>query len=149
MAFGYVDFFVSKLMKVKPFLHFFLASSLAHAGLLRPLPLFPGDETSPDYELLVDGQPVPVAFGEFHGGVSFHYASFEIGEPPSRKTPWTVYHAAGYQTTVFPSETKTDWHRLGVYDLNAESWVRLVDPHYQLTDGPVVADAVRFVRTRP
>jgi hypothetical protein len=59
-----------------------------------------------------------------------------------------VHHAAGYKTTVFPSDTTTGWHSLGVHDLNASSWVRLVDPHYQITDGPVIADAVRFVRAK-
>lgn len=64
----------------------------------------------------------------------------------SSKTPWTVHHADGYNTIVFAADTETGWHSLGVFDLNATSWVRLVDPHYRISDGPVVADAVRFIR---
>jgi len=45
------------------------------------MPLLPGDERSADYEVLVDGKSVPVAFGEFNGGKSFHHASFEIDGP--------------------------------------------------------------------
>lgn len=64
----------------------------------------------------------------------------------SSKTPWTVHHVDGYATTVFAADTETGWHSLGAFDLNATSWVRLVDPHYAISDGPVVADAVRFIR---
>jgi hypothetical protein len=64
----------------------------------------------------------------------------------SSKTPWTVHHAEGYSTKVFPNDTTTGWHSLGTFELKPASWVRLVDPHYQISDGPVIADAVRFVR---
>jgi hypothetical protein len=61
-----------------------------------------------------------------------------------KKTPWTVFHKGGYRTRVFPRETKAGWQPLGQFDLDASSWVRLVDPHYQISDGEAVADAVRF-----
>ncbi len=66
----------------------------------------------------------------------------------SSKTPWTVHHADGYETTVFGPGAEPGWQSLGVFELNATSWVRLVDPHYQITDGAVIADAVRFVRVK-
>jgi len=62
------------------------------------------------------------------------------------RTPWTVHHTSGYQTTTFPADTAAGWHALGVFELDGSSWVRLVDPHYRISDGPVIADAVRFVR---
>jgi len=66
----------------------------------------------------------------------------------SSKTPWTVHHTEGYKTTVFPADTETGWHRLGEFELDGTSWVRLVDSHYPISDGPVIADAVRFVRVQ-
>lgn len=77
--------------------------------------------------------------------ISIHWVPVEgIGA----KTPWTVFHKGGYQTKVFGRETKAGWQTLGEFDLDAASWVRLADPHYQISDGPVVADAVRFRRVR-
>jgi hypothetical protein len=66
----------------------------------------------------------------------------------SSRTPWTVHHATGYDTTIFNADTKAGWHSLGVFELNSSSWVRLVDPHYQISDGPVIADAVRFIQQK-
>ena len=64
--------------KIHFYILFLCTSALCHGGLVRALPLLPGDELSPDYELLVDGKAVPVAFGSFNGGKDFHHASFEI-----------------------------------------------------------------------
>ena len=66
----------------------------------------------------------------------------------SSLTPWTVHHTDGYDTTVFPDDTETGWHPLGTFELDGSSWVRLVDPHYRISDGKVIADAVRFVRVK-
>ena len=63
---------------MKSILLLLITSPLLHAGLVRALPLLPGDAASPDYEVRVDGKPVPVAFGEFNGGHSFQHAGFEI-----------------------------------------------------------------------
>ncbi|MBX3435527.1 MAG: hypothetical protein KF847_19595 [Pirellulales bacterium] len=64
------------------------------------------------------------------------------------KAPWTVHHQDGYSTTVLNQNDSPGWKRLGVHQFSGDSWVRLADPHYQISDGPVVADAVRFVRVR-
>ncbi len=37
---------------------------------------------------------------------------------------------------------------LGEFELDGESWVRLADPHYRISDGAVVADAVRFTKVK-
>lgn len=60
--------------------------------------------------------------------------------------PWTVFHAEGYTTRVLDQNRSAGWHVLGEFELGPDSWVRLVDPHYPLSDGPVIADAVRFRR---
>lgn len=60
------------------------------------------------------------------------------------RAPWTVKHAEGYTTKVFNQNNSPGWRSLGSFHLDAKSWVRLVDPHYQISNGPVVADAVRF-----
>lgn len=84
---------------------------------------------------------VPELEGRYE--ISIHW----VAHPElSSKTPWTVHHTNGYDTTTFPSDTKAGWHSLGTFELDGTSWVRLVDPHYQISDGPVVADAVRFIR---
>jgi len=73
--------------------------------------------------------------------ISIHWVPMEgIGD----KTPWTVFHKGGYRTRVFARDTKAGWQSLGQFDLDASSWVRMVDPHYQISDGEAVADAVRF-----
>jgi hypothetical protein len=64
----------------------------------------------------------------------------------SSKTPWTVQHRDGYRTKVFGAQTEEGWHSLGTFTLESSSWVRLVDPHYRISDGLVVADAVKFLR---
>jgi hypothetical protein len=62
------------------------------------------------------------------------------------KAPWTVFHRNGYTTQLLDQNHSAGWHRLGVFELGPESWVRLVDPHFALSNGPVIADAVRFRR---
>ena len=84
---------------------------------------------------------VPELAGRYE--ISIHW----VARPGlSSKTPWTVHHTGGYQTTTFPADTAAGWHSLGTFKLDGSSWVRLVDPHYQISDGPVIADAVRFIR---
>ncbi|MGE9267719.1 MAG: hypothetical protein ACQKBY_06450 [Verrucomicrobiales bacterium] len=68
------------------------------------------------------------------------------GDSFSTKSPWTVRSVGGYDTTILGAEAEAGWHSLGVFELDGRSWVRLVDPHYQVSDGPVAADAVRFVK---
>ncbi len=55
----------------------FLSAGFA-AAAVTPLPRCPGDEASPAFRLEVDGVEVPVSYGEFHGGQSFHHAAFEM-----------------------------------------------------------------------
>lgn len=67
-------------------------------------------------------------------------------EGVATKAPWTVRHRGGYTTRLLDQNHSSGWHHLGVFELMPESWVRLVDPHYAISDGPVIADAVRFRR---
>jgi hypothetical protein len=60
------------------------------------------------------------------------------------KAPWAVRHRSGYSTKVFDQNGTAGWHVLGTFTLDGASWVRLADPHQVISDGPVVADAVRF-----
>ena len=62
------------------------------------------------------------------------------------KAPWTVKSVDGYKTIIFNQNMTPGWHSLGKFRLDARSWVKLVDPHYIISNGPVVADAVRFYR---
>jgi hypothetical protein len=63
------------------------------------------------------------------------------------KAPWTVRHQDGYSTSVLDQNDSPGWKSLGAFELNEASWVRLADPHDQISNGAVVADAVRFRRT--
>jgi hypothetical protein len=67
-------------------------------------------------------------------------------EGAATTAPWTVFHRDGYTTQLLDQNHSAGWHRLGKFQFGPESWVRLVDPHYALSDGPVIADAVRFRR---
>lgn len=60
--------------------------------------------------------------------------------------PWTVFHRDGYTTQLLDQNHSAGWHRLGEFELTPDSWVRLVDPHYAISNGPAFADAVRFRR---
>jgi hypothetical protein len=60
--------------------------------------------------------------------------------------PWTVFHKGGYTTRLLDQNHSAGWHTLGEFELGSGSWVRLVDPLYPLSNGPVIADAVRFRR---
>ena len=64
----------------------------------------------------------------------------------STAAPWTVHHKQGYTTQLLDQNQSIGWHHLGEFELDAESWVRLVNPHYPISDGPMIADAVRFRR---
>jgi len=64
------------------------------------------------------------------------------------KSPWTVHHTTGYTTKVFNQNRSAGWHSLGEFELDGESWVRLADPHYRISNGAVVADAVRFTKVK-
>lgn len=60
---------------------------------------------------------------------------------------WIIKHADGYATAYVNQRKNPGWRRLGVFNLDAESNVRLVFPNYfEPTASPVVADAVKFVR---
>lgn len=67
-------------------------------------------------------------------------------EDVATAAPWTVFHRNGYTTQLLDQNHSAGWHRLGEFELAPDSWVRLVDPHYAISNGPVIADAVRFRR---
>ncbi len=73
--------------------------------------------------------------------ISVHWGNYQ---GLATRAPWTVKSTEGYQTRIFDQNGSPGWHLLGVYQLDGESWVRLVDPHYVISNGPVIADAVRF-----
>jgi len=60
---------------------------------------------------------------------------------------WIIKHADGYGVEYVNQRKNPGWHRLGSFDMDAKSNVRLVFPNYfEPTRRPVVADAVKFVR---
>jgi hypothetical protein len=75
--------------------------------------------------------------------VSVHWGDHD---DVAKKAPWTVFHRDGYTTQLLDQNHSAGWHTLGEFELGPESWVRLVDPHYAISNGPVIADAVRFRR---
>lgn len=77
--------------------------------------------------------------------VAVHWGTHE---GVATNAPWTVSHKRGYTTHFLNQNRSAGWHVLGEFELGPDSWVRLVDPHYPVADGPVVADAVRFRRVR-
>ncbi len=61
--------------------------------------------------------------------------------------PWIVSHANGYTTKYFNQNDSPGWHLHGIYKLDGSSWIRLALPGYfQITNGNVVADAVKFIK---
>jgi len=75
--------------------------------------------------------------------VSVYWGNYES---VATAAPWTVYHRDGYTTQLLDQNNSAGWHRLGEFSLGPESWVRLIDPHYPVSNGPVIADAIRFRR---
>jgi len=60
---------------------------------------------------------------------------------------WIIKHADGYVAVQLNQCKNPGWHRLGAFDMDAKSNVRLVFPNYfALTRRPVIADAVKFVQ---
>jgi len=60
---------------------------------------------------------------------------------------WVVYHSDGYTTKYFDQNRSSGWQLHGTYELDESSYVRLLLPGYfQVTNGDVVADAVKFVK---
>lgn len=63
------------------------------------------------------------------------------------RASWIVKHRDGYARAYIDQNRNPGWHRLGRFELDGSSNVRLVYPNYfEPSDRPVVADAVRFVR---
>ena len=63
--------------------------------------------------------------------------------------PWIVHHTGGYTTKYFNQNESPGWHEHGIYEFDGFSYVRLPIPGYfRVTDGDVVADAVKFVKIR-
>jgi hypothetical protein len=75
--------------------------------------------------------------------VAVHWGTHE---GVAEDAPWTVFHKGGYTTRTLDQNQSPGWHTLGEFDLAPDSWVRLVNPLYPITDAPVIADAVRFRR---
>ena len=62
--------------------------------------------------------------------------------------PWIVHHSDGYTTKYFNQNDSPGWHQHGIYKFDGSSYVRLALPGYlRITDGNVVADAVKLVKT--
>jgi hypothetical protein len=63
------------------------------------------------------------------------------------KAAWVVKHADGYATAYVNQRKNPGWRRLGIFNLDGHSNVRLAFPNYfEPTVRPVIADAVKFVR---
>jgi hypothetical protein len=63
------------------------------------------------------------------------------------KAAWIIKHTDGYGVAYVNQRKNPGWHRLGAFNMDANSNVRLVFPNYfEPTRRPVVADAVKFVR---
>ena len=76
--------------------------------------------------------------------ISIHWGKFKDKATNAR---WIVYHQNGYNTKYFNQNNTDGWNHHGNYFLNADSYVRLILPGYfKITDGKVVADAVKFER---
>lgn len=76
--------------------------------------------------------------------VYIHWGAFNN---KATNAPWIVYHSGGYTTKYFNQNESPGWHRHGIYEFNGSSYVRLALPGYfRITDGNVVADAVKFVK---
>ncbi len=83
----------------------------------------------------------PKIEGQYH--VSIHWGKTQELATNAR---WLVHHADGFSTKYFDQNNTPGWHYHGNYRFSGSSYVRLLLPGYfQVTDGPVVADAVRFV----
>jgi hypothetical protein len=82
---------------------------------------------------------IPLLEGKYE--VSVHWGDLS---GVASKAPWTVRHHSGYATKVLDQNHTPGWHVLGTFGLDSSSWVRLADPHHAISNGPVVADAVRF-----
>lgn len=84
----------------------------------------------------------PEIEGEYE--VYIHWGTFKN---MATNAPWIVHHSDGYTTRYFNQNESPGWHQHGVYNFDGFSYVRLAIPGYfQITDGNVVADAVKFVR---
>jgi hypothetical protein len=111
------------------------------------------ENVSGSYEGDVHVADVPDGFSNFKAavyrpGLDGEYR-IEVywGDYPGKATnaQWIVFHAGGYTTRYLSQTRNPGWHELGVFDLCSDSYVRLVLPGYFVrTNGPVVADAVRF-----
>jgi hypothetical protein len=76
--------------------------------------------------------------------VYIHWGNFTN---KATNAPWIVSHADGYTTKYFNQNESPGWHLHGIYNLDGSSWIRLALPGYfQITNGNVVADAVKFVK---
>jgi hypothetical protein len=76
--------------------------------------------------------------------VYLHWKAIKNGATNAK---WIVHHRDGYNTRYLNQGTSEGWHLHGTYHLDGTSSVRLSLPGYfQIADGTVVADAVKFVR---
>lgn len=78
--------------------------------------------------------------------VLIHWKPIENGATNAK---WIVQHRDGYTTRYVNQEASEGWQLHGTYQLDGTSSVRLSLPGYfQIADGKVVADAVKFVKVK-
>jgi hypothetical protein len=86
----------------------------------------------------------PSIEGEYE--VHIHWKPIEHGATNAK---WIVQHRDGYTTRYMNQKESEGWQLHGTYHINGSSSVRLSLPGYfQIADGNVVADAVKFVKVK-
>lgn len=99
--------------------------------------------------------PVPKGFSNFKAaiyepnikGTYEIYLNWSDTDNKATNARWVVYHTDGYSTQYFDQNNSAGWQLHGTYSLDRSSYVRLLLPGYfEVTDGDVVADAVKFVK---
>lgn len=100
---------------------------------------------------------VPEGFSNFKAaiyepGIEGHYQVYIHWKPiknGASNAKWIVHHKDGYATRYMNQREGEGWQLHGTYKLDNNSSVRLSLPGYfQIADGNVVADAVKFVSAK-
>jgi hypothetical protein len=86
----------------------------------------------------------PAIKGDYE--IYIHWKAIENGASNAK---WIVHHSGGYSTKYMNQRASQGWQLHGSYHLDGTSSVRLSLPGYfQIADGNVVADAVKFTKMK-